>query len=74
MVSFNTKSMTLNAIRTLLENANTNIEVIICDNASEDGSAQAIEKAYPQVKVVRSETNIGFAAANNMIATSAKGQ
>ena len=40
-------------------------EIIIVDNASKDGSADGIEEAFPRVKVVRLEKNIGFAAANN---------
>lgn len=38
------------------------------DNASEDGSADAIAREFPQVRLVRSERNLGFAAANNLAA------
>jgi GT2 family glycosyltransferase len=40
-------------------------EVIVVDNASEDGSA-ATARAFPGVQVIASPTNCGFAAANNL--------
>lgn len=43
-------------------------EVIIVDNASTDSSADGLEECYPDVKVVRLDKNIGFAAANNYAA------
>ena len=40
-------------------------EVLVMDNASEDGSVQLLERAYPEVKVVRLETNRFFSGAVN---------
>ncbi|MFW6027680.1 MAG: glycosyltransferase family 2 protein [bacterium] len=39
--------------------------VVVLDNASSDGSAEAASAVDPEVEVVRSETNIGFGRANN---------
>ena len=41
-------------------------EVILIDNASTDGSAQAAAQAFPQIKVITNSTNLGFGAANNI--------
>lgn len=41
------------------------LEVIVVDNGSTDGSGDLIRQEFPLVKVVRNETNLGFAAANN---------
>ena len=72
IVSYNTRVMTLRAIETLLENAGkVAMEVVIWDNASHDGSADAIAAAYPELKLIRSDENVGFAKANNVIAESA---
>jgi GT2 family glycosyltransferase len=38
---------------------------VVVDNASEDGSADAVEAAFPEATVIRNEKNLGFAAANN---------
>jgi GT2 family glycosyltransferase len=42
--------------------------VIIVDNASTDGSIDAVEEQRPEVEVVRLQRNSGFAAANNLAA------
>ena len=47
--------------------------VVVVDNASSDGSADELEARYPGVDVVRSATNLGFAAANNLAARRASG-
>lgn len=75
IVSYNTKQMTLNAIETLFEHASEiDMQVIVWDNASVDGSCDAIAKAFPQVELHRSPDNIGFAAGNNRAAESAAGE
>jgi hypothetical protein len=38
----------------------------LVDNASSDGTAQAIAEAFPQVELTASETNLGFGAGNNL--------
>lgn len=40
-------------------------EVILVDNGSTDGSAEFIQKNYPDIKLIQNETNLGFAAAVN---------
>ena len=44
----------------------TSIEVIVVDNASQQDEAAVIEQHYPQVKVIRSKENLGFAGGNNL--------
>jgi GT2 family glycosyltransferase len=41
-------------------------DVIVVDNASPDGSAEAVRGRFPAVKVVALERNIGFAGGNNV--------
>ena len=41
-------------------------EVVLVDNGSRDGSIAYLEKEYPRVRIVRSETNLGFAGGNNL--------
>ena len=42
------------------------IEVIVVDNASKEDEASIIASRYPQVKVIRSKQNLGFAGGNNL--------
>ena len=39
--------------------------VTIFDNGSTDGSAELVERDYPEVKLIRSSKNVGFATGNN---------
>jgi GT2 family glycosyltransferase len=41
-------------------------EIIVVDNASTDGSADFITKNFPEVKLIVSKKNLGFAAGNNL--------
>ncbi len=50
------------------------LEVIVVDNASQNDEATTIEQRYPQVKVVRSSQNLGFAGGNNLGIKAAQGQ
>ncbi len=40
--------------------------VIVVDNASDDGSLDGLDARFPSVEFVRSDENLGFAAANNL--------
>lgn len=75
IISFNTKQMTLDCLRSVFaETRETAIEVIVVDNASTDESADAIAAEFPEVRLIRSPENLGFAAANNLAADSARGR
>lgn len=41
------------------------LEIIVVDNGSSDGSQQYIKRAFPSVRMVENQENIGFAPANN---------
>lgn len=69
IVSYNTREMTLSCLASVFEQTREiGICVVVVDNASEDGSADAIAGHFPQVELIRLEKNIGFAAANNLAA------
>ena len=50
------------------------IEVIVVDNASTQNEASIIEQRYPQVTVIRSSKNLGFAGGNNLGIQAAHGK
>ena len=52
---------------------NKNMEVIVVDNASKQDEASSIQKQFPQIKVIRSEKNLGFAGGNNLGFKESKG-
>ncbi len=65
IVSWNTKDILLDCLRSLYEQTKSAMQVIVVDNASVDGSADAVESAFPQVNLIRSDINLGFARGNN---------
>jgi hypothetical protein len=74
IVSYNTRDMTLAAIQSVIDQTRqVTFEIIVVDNQSTDGSADAIAKAFPQVRLIMPERNLWFAGGNNLAATYAKG-
>ena len=53
---------------------NNNLEVIVVDNASKEDEASILYERYPQVKVIRSQQNLGFAGGNNLGIKEARGK
>ncbi|MCV6636303.1 glycosyltransferase family 2 protein [Candidatus Albibeggiatoa sp. nov. NOAA] len=75
IVSFNTCNLLRRCLQTLLKKTGSiQCEVIVVDNASEDESADMVEREFPHVTLIRSETNLGFAAANNLAFEQATGE
>src|SRR6266566_352756 len=50
------------------------LELIMADNASKDDSVAFMRKHFPQVRVVETGGNLGFAAGNNFGAEQATGE
>ena len=53
---------------------NDNLEVIVVDNASQNQEAEIISNKYPQVRVIKSDKNLGFAGGNNLGFKAAQGK
>lgn len=62
LVSYNTKEHTLKAIASVYEQAkDVSFEIVMVDNDSEDGSLEAVQERFPDVKSYASGENLGFA-------------
>lgn len=66
--------MTVRAIETVIARTKIPFELICLDNASTDGSAKALRESFPEVRLIESQSNLGFAAANNEAARYAVGR
>jgi hypothetical protein len=75
MVSYNTRELTLAALRSVqAETADVSYEIRVVDNASHDGSAGAIASEFPEVALYASPENLGFGRAVNLAAREAEGR
>ena len=77
VVSYNTRELTLRCLRELLghmEAEGVSGEVWVVDNASRDGSADAVAREFPAVNLLALDQNIGFGPANNLAFERARGR
>ena len=67
IVNYNVKEFLQNLIHSI-EKASSNLkkEIIIIDNASDDGSVDFIREKFPQIKLIANQKNLGFGKANNI--------
>jgi GT2 family glycosyltransferase len=68
IVSWNTRELLRACLQSAREAARdfpNAVGIVVVDNASQDGSAEMVRAAFPEVDLVRNATNVGFAAANN---------
>lgn len=65
IVSFNTQSELLRCLDSLAGNVSLPLEVIVVDNASQDGTVEALHRHQSRVRLITNDENTGFARACN---------
>lgn len=75
ILSFNTKDILDNCLKSILKNSKgIDMEIIVVDNHSTDGSPESIRKNFPGVYLIENNKNEGFAKANNQGIKISKGK
>jgi len=75
IVSYNVETFLMDCIESLkTKPSDVPVEIIVVDNNSTDNSVRKLQQKFPEIPIIQSEINIGFAAANNLGASHAKGQ
>jgi GT2 family glycosyltransferase len=75
IVNWNTAELLVHCLESLRPAAKRHsMEIIVVDNASTDGSVDAVKKGFPDVKLIQSDTNLGFAKGNNLGISEAAGR
>lgn len=57
---------TVRCVRSVLRAEHAPVIPVIVDNASPDGSYERLAAAFPELEVIRSEANLGYAGGNNL--------
>jgi len=67
IVSWNVKQLLRECLQSLVSSEQgLDLEIIVIDNHSTDGSAEMVRTDFPAITLIHSEKNLGFAAANNI--------
>lgn len=72
--TYNRRTDVLECLQSLRKLNYTDYEIIVVDNGSTDGTSDAIEKLYPEVKLVKSRTNLGVTGGRNLGAKHSNGE
>ncbi len=65
IVSWNVRELLRRCLHSVPDTTQNDIEIIVVDNASTDGSADMVRTEFPGVHLVANSQNKGFTAANN---------
>ena len=76
IINYKTFELTNNCLKSLfLLPDQSDLEIIVIDNNSNDGSAEKLEAEFnAKIKIIKNKQNLGFAGANNQGAAMAGGQ
>jgi GT2 family glycosyltransferase len=77
-VNWNTHDLLVDCLNSIQENLGVaptlQTEIFVVDNASSDGSAEAVRSIFPSVHLIENQDNVGFGRANNQAAELAQGK
>jgi hypothetical protein len=75
IVSYKTRALLLDCLFTVFgSQGDLDLEVFVVDNASNDGTVEAVRRTFPQCSVIVSEMNEGFSRANNRAIRNSTGE
>jgi len=67
IVSYNCRDLLVKCLRSIEEHSGgLEVEVVVVDNASADGTVEMLTDDFPAVRVIASEENLGFAGGTNL--------
>tara|TARA_R110000744_G_scaffold116386_1_gene217673 strand:- start:20961 stop:21869 length:909 start_codon:yes stop_codon:yes gene_type:complete len=73
-INYNDAAVTMDMLESLQQLSYTNYEVLIIDNASPTDNPDIIKETYPNIILIKSDKNLGFAGGNNLGVHEAKGE
>ena len=73
VLNYNAGQLLLNCVDSLKKSTYTNLEIIVVDNISSDGSQTKCKEKFPNIKLIQNEKNLGYCEGNNIGIKEAKG-
>lgn len=74
IVSWNVRELLERCLSSVLSQSNVELEIIVVDNASRDGTVAMVRQQFPKVALIANDFNAGFAKANNQAYHIARGR
>ena len=65
IVNWNNKEAAAACVRSLQAQTGVDVEIIVCDNASTDGSVAHLRGLFPDIRIIQNSENLGFGPALN---------
>lgn len=72
-INYNESQVTKEMLRSLRNCGYGNLEVIVVDNASPNDNPDSIKESFPEIHLIKSSENLGFAGGNNLGVRAASG-
>ncbi len=74
ILSWNGKDLLHDCLLSVLSQSYQDLEVLVVDNGSSDGTAEMLEADFPRVRLLRQQSNRGFCAGNNIAIEECSGE
>jgi len=73
-VNYNQSGVTLDFLESMRKISYSNIEIFVVDNASPNDNPDLIKERYPEINLLKTPINLGFAGGNNVAVKKARGK
>ena len=74
VLNYNAGELLLNCINSLKKSTYTNLEILVIDNISSDGSQIKCKEIFPDIKLIQNTENLGYCGGNNVGIREANGK
>ena len=74
VLNYNAGNLLLDCDESIKKSSYENIEILVVDNISSDGSQIKCKKKFPDIKLIQNEKNLGYCGGNNVGIKEAKGE
>ena len=74
VLNYNAGELLVNCVNSLKKSEYTNLEILVVDNISSDGSQKKCKEKFPDIKLIQNDKNLGYCGGNNIGIKQAKGK